>query len=752
MKKRMDSTLPFADAAAVWHLSGLNDSTDRNKPLTVNGRVDVGVQLTGPERQASLDRGGDGGAASFDGNGWLSTGHEPEHALSLSQSEEMSVCIRLRATKPGGLFYTNLFSLVVHDHGVVIGLLGVRSEGGGMYREIPLGIIAFNDWHDLIVRYRAGNLEFFSDGTLMASVLIKEKPQPIFSGPGVIGGWRVNDPPLPNFPQEIADSIFQRLFTGAIDHVAFWSRALADDEVALLSGVASISKPAAKSAWQKCMDHYRRFHDASRAKDLKACEALGLAMRTFMASDPLRPIYHLTAPMGWIADPVGAFYHEGTYHVFSFRNLYSELACCPLTHYASDDMIHWKDLPVAVWADSELDVHGIWLGNNFLDDQGIPAMLYTAHGMKGSIGALARSYDHLVTFGEKQAVITDLTHHDGHTWKDGQTWYTLVTSQYWGKRAGKLGDAITILTSPDLVHWTNRGELFAINKFDHPADDLQKWGFTEFPYLIPFGEKHVLMIGTRPVRYWVGRFDKEKLVFVPDDPQCKLIDYLNPCHCFNPLTVDPKGPDGSPRRIIYASDNNPSGQAESLMWNGAQMLPRVLTLEGGRLLQEPVPEAETLRGSHYSRRGIAVAPGMKGLINDVSGDALEIMIQFEPGTAKRFGLKVRMSGDGQTFTTIFYDVASGDFGVENNIWGPAPHPDLGRGPAYLAPGKPVTLRVFLDKCLLEVFVNGHSCTGLFKTDPKFIGLDLFSEGGTARVNTLDLWNMKPAWPLDACRL
>jgi len=740
--------VPFADAAVIWHMSGLNDSTGGDKPLTVNGKVKVGVPLTGLDRQASLDRGGDGCAAIFEGNGWLSTGSESEHCLSLSNKEEMSVCIRMRATKPGGLLYTNLFSLIVHDHGVVIGTLGVQSNGSRMYLEIPLGKIDFGNWHDLIVRYRAGNLEFFSDGMLIDSVLIKEKPQQIFSGPCVIGGWRVNNPPLPNFPKEIVNSIFQRLFTGDIDHLAFWSRALTDDEVALLSGVESVKLPAAKSDWQKCIDNYRLFHDASRAKDIKACEELGLAMRRFMARDPLRPIYHLTATLGWLADPVGAFYHDGKYHVFSFRNIFSELACCSLTHYASDDMVHWKDMPVALWADSELDVHGVWLANNFIDDNGIPTTLYTAHGMKGKIGVLARSYDNLVSFRDKQAVITDMIHHDGHTWKDGQTWYTITTRQYWGKREGNLGDAIIILTSPDLIHWTEGGELFSINKFDNPADDLQKWGFTEFPYLIPFGSKHVLIIGTRPVRYWVGRFDKEKLVFIPDNPQSKLIDYLNPCHCCNPLTIDNKGPGGSPRRVIYAMDYNVRGQADSLIWNGVHMLPRVLSFEGDRLLQEPVPELEILRDSHYSQRDITIAAGMKGLIKEISGDALEIIVEFKPGKAKRFGLKVRMSDDGQTFTTIFYDVTSDNFGVENNILDPAPHKDLGRGPAYLAQGQPVKMRVFLDKSLLEVFVNGHSCSGLFKTDPKFIGLDLFSEGGTAVVKSLDIWEMKPAWPID----
>ena len=56
----------------------------------------------------------------------------------------------------------------------------------------------------------------------------------------------------------------------------------------------------------------------------------------------------------------------------------------------------------------------------------------------------------------------------------------------------------------------------------------------EFPYLLSFGNKDVLMLGSSPVRYWVGWFDREKLKFIPDQSHCLLLDYSNPFHCFNP--------------------------------------------------------------------------------------------------------------------------------------------------------------------------------------------------------------------------
>ncbi len=39
-------------------------------------------------------------------------------------------------------------------------------------------------------------------------------------------------------------------------------------------------------------------------------------------SDPTYPIYHLRAPSGWINDPCGIFYYNGSYHIFSQSNPY----------------------------------------------------------------------------------------------------------------------------------------------------------------------------------------------------------------------------------------------------------------------------------------------------------------------------------------------------------------------------------------------------------------------------------------------
>ena len=293
--------------------------------------------------------------------------------------------------------------------------------------------------------------------------------------------------------------------TKHIATVALWHRPLADGEIAFLSGVSEVKAKHTASAFDQAILDYNAFFDASLAKDVAACGKLSRSLQAFAAQDPQRPIYHLSQPLGWIFDPAGAWFHEGRYHVFSYHNIYARLAYNSLDHYVSDDLIRWTQWPIGPWADSHDDIYGIWLNNHFLDDDGVPTAIYSAIGEKGNRrsapgdwgdhGILARSRDGLVSFPDKQVVMPDYQH-DGHIWKEGDTWYCLTSDNYRGSRPGDLGDDVVIFTSPDLKHWKDQGAIFTRRK-----DDRNKRGSMEFPYLLSFGDKDVLIMGVNPSLY-----------------------------------------------------------------------------------------------------------------------------------------------------------------------------------------------------------------------------------------------------------
>ena len=742
----------FADTLAVWQLGDMNDSSGRNNTLKLNGEAKIGVGLKGREYEASLKRRGDGKAAVFDRQGSLVI--EAQRVKNLRPSgDALTFCIRARLSGPGALFFSDYFSLVTFDKGLVIAFLGSETPEGKVYREIPLGFIKFNQWHDLIIRYDGDKLECFADGELLNAVLIKERLCSPFESAANIGCFRA---------YRATRTIRQMI--GIVDHLFLWDRAITDKEVALLSGRDSLKPQAALSDADRCVRAYNDFFDASVARDIEACKRLDLEMRNFMDRDAARPKYHITAPMGWMFDPAGAYYYRGNYHVYTYRNVYARLEYNSLDHYVSKDLINWRQWPIGVWADSAWDVYSIRLANHFIDDNGVPTMIYTSlgSGARGRYGVLARSYDNLLSYGSKQGGgkqdAFGFAIGDSQTWKDGDIWYTITAKH--AENPSDLGDALTMFSSPDLKNWTEIGPIFYFRKqLDslkaRPVDEPPSIGMrntairaeqgrAEFPYLIPFGDKHVLMAGARPVRYWVGTFDKEQYVFAPDDPKGKLLNYLDYFYCFNPMIVDSKGPDGSARRVMMALESRVRGSVEGLPWYGVLVLPRSIRLEAGRLIQEPVAETKQLRGRHFSQSNIAVTPNAKGLIKKDKGDTLEIIAEFEPGDAEVFGLKVRMSDDGKDFARIFYDTSTGNYGVDGNI-SESPFKEQGQGPSYIAKGQPVTMRIFLDGSLLEVFVNGTTCTGKLELDSSSVGLDLFSIGGSAKCKRLDIWEMKPAW-------
>jgi len=159
----------------------------------------------------------------------------------------------------------------------------------------------------------------------------------------------------------------------------------------------------------------------------------------------------------------------------------------------------------------------------------------------------------------------------------------------------------------------------------------------ELPYLIELGGKHVLMVGCGNP-YWIGTYDKKTMIFTPDDSKPRYID-RGSYYAFNPNMIDDKGVGGGKRRLLHAWVTGPRTPAKGVpTWQGASAIPRVLTLVGQRIWQEPIPEIQKLRGKHYGFGDLK----KKDLLKDIKSDTLELIATFAPSSAKRFGIKMRL--------------------------------------------------------------------------------------------------------------
>jgi len=65
-------------------------------------------------------------------------------------------------------------------------------------------------------------------------------------------------------------------------------------------------------------------------------------------------------------------------------------------------------------------------------------------------------------------------------------------------------------------------------------------------------------------------------------------------------------------------------------------------------------------------------------------------------------------------------------------------------PVFIEKNEPLKLRVFIDRSVVEVFVNGKQCVAMrvYPGRADSVGVSLRSQGQDAALNLLDAWQMK----------
>jgi beta-fructofuranosidase len=175
-------------------------------------------------------------------------------------------------------------------------------------------------------------------------------------------------------------------------------------------------------------------------------------------------------------------------------------------------------------------------------------------------------------------------------------------------------------------------------------------------------------------------------------------------------------------------------------------LPRVLSLgPSGHVRMRPVPELVALRGEHTRGPAIDVPSGQVVAVPDVSGDTLELLVELAPAHEGSCGIVVRRSPDGSEQTHITYDAALRQLIVDRTDASLDLTTDrnLHVAPLALGSDEPLRLHIFLDRSVLEVFVNERvSITSrIYPTRPDSLGVALLAERANARLLGLDAWQM-----------
>lgn len=123
------------------------------------------------------------------------------------------------------------------------------------------------------------------------------------------------------------------------------------------------------------------------------------------------------------------------------------------------------------------------------------------------------------------------------------------------------------------------------------------------------------------------------------------------------------------------------------------------------------------------------------MLKKFSGDALEIKLNIQPNTAKKYGINVYCDKNGENGFPIIFEMDSSLFMMGTT-----------QVPFELKNNEPLELHMFLDKNIIEVFVNDRQAAlSVHKYVQENINVALFSEGGDILVKEVIGWDMKPIY-------
>jgi beta-fructofuranosidase len=463
-----------------------------------------------------------------------------------------------------------------------------------------------------------------------------------------------------------------------------------------------------------------------------------------LSADPHRPQFHFLPPANWMNDPDAPLYWNGKYHMFYQHNPNGAYwANMHWGHAVSDDMIHWKHLPIALApTPGGPDKDGVFTGSAVIDN-GVPTVVYT--GVRPEVVMIATSDNEMIhwTKFSGNPVISRppggakvVGFRDPCVWKENDGWYMIVGTGIKGESGGAL-----LFQSSDLRKWHYLDPLCTgkVKEKDEPGLVAQS-DMWECPDFFPLFGKHALIVSTKGKSpYFIGKYTGRKFY-----PETEGHTDFGAGYAAKTMT------DATGRRIYWSWIRERRGKDafSAAGWSGVMSLPHLLTLRSDSTLGiEPLPQLKTLRGAKIQIRNIDLRPGKDEPIKGAPGDTIEILAEFELGNAQEIGLKVRASPDGGEYTVAGYDR------VEEQLFTDTAqaslNPDTARavqkGHFALGPTETLRLHIFLDGSVMEVFANGRACLTerMYPTQPDSLGLSVYARGGTARAKSIEIWPVRP---------
>ena len=457
-------------------------------------------------------------------------------------------------------------------------------------------------------------------------------------------------------------------------------------------------------------------------------------------SDEMALGYHLMHPGGDSApgDPNLAYCLDGIYHLhYILQHPWQDGNSFSFVHVTSADMLHWTWQPTRL--QPSFTGHGTFSGTGFITREGMPAAIYAGlSDPRHSFIAVARDRQlsgwekpfPVLTEGGPGGVDLPLT-------LDPDCF--LVDDTYYAFSAA---DDVQLCKSTDLANWTYVGPFMQRDMPDVAiGEDVSCANF------FPIGNKWMLLCISHTIgcRYYLGDWDAGGRAVRPRRARAHELEASGAVADRSPVPglfrtgerVDRRRP---PRHVGMAQNPRSGDHAQVDPVAAA----RELSLDGdGSLRIRPLRELESLRCDGQVFDDLVVAAPGELHVAEIEADAFEVRIAVDRAAAerRRFGFRL-FAGGADEGLLVLIRPESGTMCLGET--------EVPFAVADLPEGEDVELRIFVDKYLVEAFVNGRQAalTAHMTWRDGGRGLSAYAFFGwgndPARIRRIEIWKLKPA--------
>ncbi|MCQ8213699.1 glycoside hydrolase family 32 protein [Cetobacterium somerae] len=430
-----------------------------------------------------------------------------------------------------------------------------------------------------------------------------------------------------------------------------------------------------------------------------------------------RPLFHFTPEKNWMNDPNGLSHFNGEYHIFYQHNPENcYWGNMTWGHAKSKDLFAWEHLEHALYPDSkELgDIDGCFSGSAFVKDNELH-LFYT--GVEMTTKRL-NEFGNTITVGDDDLISTQILAKS----KDG------INFEKVAKLEVPIPEKTCTAHIRDPKVWETDGKYYMVlgakdqaggKILMYESDDLKNWNiFTELkeanmgfmwecPDLFEIGGKEVLVFSPQGIGtdgqvhiagYYLGDFDYEKKEFLHSD--LKRLD--NGFEFYAPQSfLDEKG-----RRVLIGwLVNHAPLPGEN--FTGIMTIPRELNYKDGKLYQMPVKEIEKYRNKELGEFSELDNKNQYDLNLKIGTDKDFTLILFENNGV---GLKLHFDFKENKIILDRSDIIN-DFKVLETF-------GLKRELNLEIKEPSIELRVIVDKCVAEIYINNGEYVMSAVVNPK----------------------------------